>query len=567
MDGKMKIFTRHLFVFGLMIAMTLVLSACGGSTENAEDIKAGIDSVQGIDSNIQELVFDPIDADQEINTVELIEEDILEYSDLLNDQIDDQVDEETSDVSPGQPAVYCSTDKDCRKIDQGQCQPAYCDLSSGICRIRILADGIPCDDGDSCTMEVCNGGECSVKSSYECGGGCGECADAQACVMRKCLVIEELGECPGGGEVVSSTCGDVPTGGCCEENSVLYCGLGADGQCPNNLISCLCKRDCGSSGQQVCTWDPDALAPICAAEHFSAEPTTLQCEISCQPICEGLECGPDGCGGVCGTCDEALSCVQGQCIDTGCPDGLIKDCDDLCGVASWLGDELCDQGQWGVNFDCEEFEFDHGDCAECVPACDGVDCGPDGCGGVCGLCNVACQDGVCQEQCALEMIPDCNGNCNFESWIGDDICDDTEHWNFFCEAFDFDAGDCDPCVPNCEAKVCGGDGCGGSCGECTEEDACVMGACIPTQCPSGQIEDCLGQCAAANWVGDAVCDQGETGADFFCEAFDFDGGDCQEEECIPNCEGKECGSDGCQGDCGQCLEGGVCEGNICIYAT
>lgn len=63
------------------------------------------------------------------------------------------------------------------------------------------------------------------------------------------------------------------------------------------------------------------------------------------------------------------------------------------------------------------------------------------------------------------------------------------------------------CVPNCTGKVCGSNGCGGSCGTCPDGFTCTGGDCI----------------------------------------------------CIPDCGGgfKECGPDGCGGECGvvPCPEG------------
>ncbi len=69
------------------------------------------------------------------------------------------------------------------------------------------------------------------------------------------------------------------------------------------------------------------------------------------------------------------------------------------------------------------------------------------------------------------------------------------------------------CVPSCEGKVCGADGCGGSCGTCT------FGTCNSS-----------GQC-----------------------------------ECTPQCGGKTCGPDGCGGVCGTCSNGQSCStANQCI---
>ena len=67
-------------------------------------------------------------------------------------------------------------------------------------------------------------------------------------------------------------------------------------------------------------------------------------------------------------------------------------------------------------------------------------------------------------------------------------------------------GSCTPCVPECEDKDCGDDGCGGICGECDPD--CP----VPTTCDAG--------------ICVATCD--------------------------PQCEGKECGDDGCGCSCGEC---------------
>ncbi len=69
------------------------------------------------------------------------------------------------------------------------------------------------------------------------------------------------------------------------------------------------------------------------------------------------------------------------------------------------------------------------------------------------------------------------------------------------------------CVPNCTGKVCGSNGCGGSCGTCKPNEVCQGGVCL----------------------------------------------------CVPDCAGRECGPDGCGGTCKpgcpagvSCLETGAC---------
>lgn len=85
----------------------------------------------------------------------------------------------------------------------------------------------------------------------------------------------------------------------------------------------------------------------------------------------------------------------------------------------------------------------------------------------------------------------------------------------------------------------------GNCFACTDANACddgdpatidycLFGSCvneIPSSCSIGEILDCNGNCAPANWVGDGFCDDGSfshNGTDIYlnCDQFDCDGGDC-----------------------------------------
>ncbi len=77
------------------------------------------------------------------------------------------------------------------------------------------------------------------------------------------------------------------------------------------------------------------------------------------------------------------------------------------------------------------------DLAICQPACQGKECGGDGCGGVCGTCGGAtvCSNGTCVATC----------------------------------------------TPSCGGAECGGDGCGGVCGTCGGSELCQDGQCVPPQ--------------------------------------------------------------------------------------
>jgi uncharacterized delta-60 repeat protein len=41
----------------------------------------------------------------------------------------------------------------------------------------------------------------------------------------------------------------------------------------------------------------------------------------------------------------------------------------------------------------------------------------------------------------------------------------------------------------------------------------------------------------------------------------------KEERCIPDCEGKECGDDGCGGSCGTCSSGYTCKNSVCVPSS
>jgi len=81
-----------------------------------------------------------------------------------------------------------------------------------------------------------------------------------------------------------------------------------------------------------------------------------------------------------------------------------------------------------------------------------------------------------------------------------------------------------PCVPDCEGKNCGEDGCGGTCGSCTGFDVCGEdGVCTAPPCQSSK--DC---------PGDLVCNQGK--------------GQCV--ECLGN---EDCGEDAICGPDSKCV--------------
>jgi len=114
------------------------------------------------------------------------------------------------------------------------------------------------------------------------------------------------------------------------------------------------------------------------------------------------------------------------------------------------------------------------------------------------------------------------------------------------------------CTPNCAGKQCGDNGCGGSCGTCTEGAVCNQNG----QCVAGCIPNCAGKQCGDNGCGGScgACAPEQT---------------CQNGQCVfgctpTNCQvlGKQCGqwSNGCGAilDCGTCSVGQICQNGQCI---
>jgi len=108
----------------------------------------------------------------------------------------------------------------------------------------------------------------------------------------------------------------------------------------------------------------------------------------CVPSCSGKECGDDGCGGTCGTCEDGLTCdANGQCI---CPSGTLcraaaNECDlpEYCNASDQCPTDAKkpDESACGTLDQCLA-----GDCVDCVSAAgcadlvdDGMECSEPAC--------------------------------------------------------------------------------------------------------------------------------------------------------------------------------------------
>lgn len=166
------------------------------------------------------------------------------------------------------------------------------------------------------------------------------------------------------------------------------------------------------------------------------------------------QCGPDGCGGSCGTCPKGYTCnAAGQCV----PGGGFLTCEQgiQCVFACSATFDVCLQG-----------------CAEKVA--------PDQRDAFYGL--MKCAYGYCATPWGV-LDPDCfyqvaKTQCgsHYQKCVGG-------------------------CIPNCTNKQCGPDGCGGSCGTCPPGYTCTpTGQCQPPQ-PKGCASaiQCILSCGGLNW--------------------------------------------------------------------
>jgi len=298
---------------------------------------------------------------------------------------------------------------------------------------------------------------------------------------------------------------------------------------------------------------------------------TVDCASTCVPQCDGKECGFDGCFGECGECEEGDVCLDGGCETPTCV-GACGDmsvfgcwCDEACFVFGDCCKDVCDVcpeyaafdecvdlsncGDGFCNVDIYEScsncpddcacgcgeECIGGDCA--YVACDGKECGGDGCGMSCGTCSngESCLDGLCEsnfsEVCDIETTDVCVGNtvkeCTNDPWHPGMFVVDCAKHGTTCEYIDGVWGyDCVGCGNLGPEPVCDGD--------------------IRMHC---DVEADIQMWYYCKWYG----------ANHSCQD-----GDCV---CAPECSGMECGDDGCGGSCGECDVGMKCDDGQCLHVV
>jgi hypothetical protein len=136
-----------------------------------------------------------------------------------------------------------------------------------------------------------------------------------------------------------------------------------------------------------------------------------------------------------------------------------------------------------------------------------------------------------------------------------------------------DVTEVDTCTPDCAGKTCGDDGCGGSCGSCTDDQTCDAGTCVPKGCEVDA--DCEGKCTSLGTCDQCTCSNTKcvkARIDGCCEDdTDCDDGqacDTAANQCYDICtKDADCtGQCGTLDTCETCECGGV-GGDQCVKGT
>ncbi|MFH1532577.1 MAG: MopE-related protein [Pseudomonadota bacterium] len=368
--------------------------------------------------------------------------------------------------------IECADDADCA-YPAAPCAFAAC--MDGECVTGTVPDGMPCSDGDPCTLaDHCDEGEClSGGTDPVCiPTGCEGAPDGAPCEDGDVCTLDDLcldGECVGG--PLTPACaeqdldgdGFTPADGDCDDEDATVnpgmpeiCGDFTDNDCDDGVDEG-CQEECIVSG---CSGE------ICA-------PTEMASDCQWLPEYECLKfsvCGNFSDEGGCAwlQTDAYLACINGICLpEEICGNGLDDDCDGIVDNGCMTGcesDADCPLGE-----QCEIY-----------------------CGN--GWCDGVCQPVEPENLCELE-----GGKC-FPLW------DDAGDWGICPDGW----GEVD--LPGCggEAICCFDEGpmecwtddqCPQPPGPCTKA-SCIDGMCVYETDPNCGSDDCWG-----DWMcpGDLYC--------------------------------------------------------------
>ena len=358
-----------------------------------------------------------------------------------------------------------------------------------------------CDDGDPCTLnDACSNGECVP-------GLLVNCDDKNSCTADLC----DGGECKY--DYLDIACDD---GDACTAND--HC---IDGECvPAGMLNCDDDNPCTTDS---CDTDDGCLYNLFVGPCEDGDLCTV-----------GDECVNGECiTGVDLVCDDENVCTKDSCVDGECTfTGMPFDCDD--GDACTLGDS-CVGGECVFDslLECEDDNFCTDDSCDpesgCVFALNSIPCNDED---VCTLgdyCNLGecvgaatlvcddlnpCTNDLCDPKVGCEHVPNSAPCSDGNACTTDDICS-----GGVCVAtVSVDCDDDNPCTHDTCSVA---DGCVNTPqdGGCSDDDACTLGDfCEEGECQSGAEalacddengctdDSCDGDSGCVYTANDAACD-------------------------------------------------------------
>ncbi len=333
---------------------------------------------------------------------------------------------------------------------------------------------VNCNDGDPCTIDLCQGSSCSHSPAPACGpaspcSGSKDCAKGLVCntASHTCVVCSENADCG--------------SGAWCDQ-----------GQC-HSAVACKSDTDC-KAAKQVCNKSAGVCVAClssndCAAneacKNFACLPVkACKSSLDCPQVCDAVQ-------GVCVACATSDDCPAGKfCSNNQC-------LPDVCSAPGCAG---------GAAFTCNS---DGGGYAAGQSCDDGSPCTNDTCQA--GICTwIAAGLGNCDDGNACTSGDSCAGgkcagtvvNCDDKNPCTADSCDPKQGCQHAAAAGTCDDGDSCTTADTCTAGKCAGTPkvCDDS-NECTD-DSCKFGVCVFTNnsAPCGSSSTCSvcsgGKCTA-----------------------------------------------------------------------
>ncbi len=388
--------------------------------------------------------------------------------------------------------------------------------------ITVTADAcvhnINCDDGNTCTADVCNAGYCEYTVLT---GACNDgdlCTENDTCQGDVCVGTPvdcsslddacNVGTC----NPVTGDCETTPTneGGSCDDNDLCTENdICTTGVCSGTLIDCTAFDDVCNVGtcnpatgaceatsvneggacddNDLCTTDDVCLSGGCYGDSVDCSHLTDACNLgACNPMtgtCTAITANEGG------HCEDGDLCTWNDVCTAGVCDGTPADCSSL--------DDTCNAGTCNpATGECEAVPTNEGGpCDDADPCTENDTCSSGVCAGTsipgCINCytDPECDDGnVCTSDACIGgacqytyLTSSCNdGNrCTLNDVCSAGVCAgtpvDCSGLNTGCKV-----GVCNPSTGTCYAQSANE---GGSCNDglpCTTNDICVNGVCRGT---------------------------------------------------------------------------------------